>query len=220
MAAVFVSDAAEAWTSGNTAFGMAKPNMGEDVQGIIDAFLGVFSGTSSVTLAQDLGTFADVFEVLVSENVFTMGSDYADFVNKIVSGGIVAKLYVVLDANPRMAPVKTAIRDTGVRVMMNYLEIPEDVRETHGEMLEEMADTLKNVTAQDGTIDQAALSAGICDVCNNYEITVSEEASQLIAEAIVENLTAEEIATLTLEEIADKLAERFLAGGVEQIPAV
>ncbi len=217
--AYFLSDASEAWLNGEQVLGMAKPNLGEDVQGIADAFLAVFATTNTETLVQDLGTFADAFGVLVEEEVFTMGNDNADFVNKLVSGGVVEKLYTVLDANPRMEPVKTAIRDTGVRVMMSYLGVPEDIRETHGEMLEDMAGTLQSATQPDGTIDQAALSTGICEVMNNYDIAVSPEASQLIAEAIVENLTPEEILSMTPEQIADKMAERFLSGEGIQVPA-
>ena len=214
----FISDASEAWLNGEQVLGMSKPDMGEDVQGIADAFLAVFSTTSTETLVQDLGTFADAFGVLVEEGVFTMGEDNADFVNKLVSGGAVEKLYAVLDANPRMLPVKTAIRDTGVRVMMSYLGIPEDIRETHSDMLEDMAGTLQSVTQPDGSIDQAALSTGICEVMNSYDVAVSPEASQLIAEAIVENLTPEEILSMTPEQIADKMAERFLSGEGVQVP--
>ncbi len=213
VAAFFLSDAAEAWLNGEEAFGMAKPDMGEDVQGIADAFLVVFSKASSATLSQDLVTFADVFTVLVENDVFAMGGNTADFVQKLVSDGVVVKLYTVLDSNPRMAPIKSAIRDTGVRVMMSHLGIAEDIRENHGEMLEDMADTLKNATAEDGNIDEEALSAGIHDVMSSHDIEVSEEASQLIAEAATEYLTAEEIRTLPIAELADKLAERFMAAG-------
>ena len=209
----FLSDAAQSWLDGEQALGMSKPNMGEDVQGIADAFLTVFVDTNSETLVTDLGTFADSFAVLVEGNVFTMGTDSADFVNKLVSGGVVSKLYAVLDANPRMDPVKTAIRDAGVRVMMDSLGLPADLRTTHSDMLEDMADTLKNVTTADGRIDQAALTSSIQNVMNGYEVNVSAEASQLIAEAIVETLTPEEILSMTPAQIADKMAERFAASG-------
>lgn len=211
--ASFLSDAAESWLNGEQALGMEKPNMGEDVQGVTDAFLTVFSDVTPTTLAQDLGTFADAFGVLVEFDLFNEGLDNVDFVNKLVSEGVVNKLYAVLDANPRMAPVKAAIHDTGVRVMMEHLGSPEELRTNHSAMLEDMADTLKGTTTSEGEIDQAALSAGIHEVMNGYEVPVSEEASQLIAEAIVETLTPEEILTLTPEQIADKMAERFVASG-------
>lgn len=213
VAAYFLSDAAEAWLNGEAAFGMAKPDMGEEVQGIVDAFLVVFSDSTAATLAQDLGTFADAFVILVENDLFATGGDMSSFVQKLVSGGVVTRLYTVLDANPRMLPIKTAIRDTGVRVMMSCLGVAEEIRENHGEMLEDMADTLKNVTAEDGSIDQEALSTGIHEVMTSYDIEVSEEASQLIAEAAAEHLSAEEIRTLTPAELADKLAERFMAAG-------
>ncbi len=211
--AFFLSDAAEAWLNGEEALGMPKPNMGEDVQGITDAFLVVFSDSTAATLTQDLGTFADVFVVLVESDLFAMGGNTADFVQKLVSEGAVARLYAVLDANPRMVPIRTAIHNTGVRVMMSHLGVAEDIRENHSEMLEDMANTLKNVTAEDGSIDEEALNSGIHAVMNSHDIAVSEEASQLIAEAAIEYLTVEEIRTLTPAELADKLAERFMASG-------
>ena len=217
--ASFLSDASEAWLNGEQALGMPKPNMGDDVQGIADAFLTVFCSATPTTLSQDLGTFADAFGVLVEADLFALQTDNADFVTKLVSEGVVNKLYAVLDTNPRMAPVKTAIRDTGVRVMMSHLGAPETLREDHSDMLEDMAGTLKGVTKSDGSIDQTALSTGIHEVMNGYEVSVNEEASQLIAEAMVEYLTPEEIQTLPPEELADKLAERFVAAG-NQLPVL
>lgn len=221
VAASFLADASQAWLCGEQALGMSKPNLGEDVQGVADAFLQVFAVSTPETLTQDMGTFADVFVVLVESEVFTMGTDNADFVVKLVSGGVVNRLYAVLDANPRMAPVKSAIRDLGVSVMMQHLGAPEDLRANHSDLLEDMADTLKNVTKADGSIDQAVLSADVHRIMNGYEIPVSEQASQLIAEAIAENLTAEEIRSMTPAQIADRMAERFAAvGEVKQsIPA-
>ena len=211
--ASFLANASESWLQGEEALGMSKPDMGEDLQGIVDSFLVVFSSSSSATLSQDLGTFAGAFEILVESELFQMGTQDADFVTKLVSEGVVNKLYLLLDANPRMQPVKTAIRNTGVRVMMQHLGAPETLREEHGAMLEDMADTLKNVTSEDGTIDAEALSTGICDIMNSYDVPVNEEASQLIAEAITEHLLTEEILTLPPEQIADKIAERFAASG-------
>ena len=214
-----MAQVSESWLRGEVAFGMEKPDMGEEVQGIVDAFFLVFSSSDSATVTQDLGTFADCFAILVESDILSMEASDEEFVNKLVSDGVVTDLYGVLNANPRMAPVVTAIRDTGVRVMMSQLGMPEDLRESHGEMLEDMADTLKETVKDDGTIDQEALSTGIQDVMTEHDIPVSEEVSQLVAEAIAENLTAEEISTLTVEEIAEKLIERFTASGQTiQIP--
>ena len=214
-----IAQVSESWLRGETAFGMEKPDMGEDVQGIVDAFFLVFSTSDSTTVTQDLGTFADCFAILVESDILGMEAGDEEFVNKLVSDGVVTDLYGVLNANPRMAPVVTAIRDTGVRVMMSQLGLPEDLRESHGEMMDDMADTLKQTVKEDGTVDQEALSTGIQDVMAEYDIPVSEEVSQLVAEAIVENLTPEEISNLTIEELAEKLIERFTSSGQPiQIP--
>ena len=209
--ATLLSDAAESWLSGQSALGMSKPDMGEDVQGVLDAFLTVFATSTSTTVPQDMNTFAEIFTILVNNELFSSGMNVSGFETKLVS--IVGQLYDVLDKNPRMMPVKTAIRSMGVNIMMDYLGAGSDLRETHGEMLDDMANTLKNSVTPDGRIDRTVLSTGINDALKENNVTVDAKTTDLIAEAVEEYLTVEEIRTLAPEQLADKLAERFLASG-------
>ncbi len=207
-----LSETATAWLNGEEAFGMTKPEMGADMQDIMDAFFLVFSTSDSKNIEADLTTFADVFEIFIDSEMLALLSDGGDtsaFVEKLVSDNVVAQLYAVLEANPRMAPVKAAIIDTGMRVVLEQLGVSDDLLEDHGELMEDVIGITKDAVKEDGTLDKDALTEGVQDAMEKYDVEVSPEVAQIVADGIAETFTAEELETLTVPELVDKLIGRF-----------
>lgn len=207
-----LAETSEAWLKGEEAFGMEKPDMGADMQDIMDAFFLVFTTSNSQNIEQDLTTFAMVFEIFIEHDMPALLSEDGDttlFVEKLVSDGVVVDLYDVLEQNPRMAPVKTAIIDTGMRVMLEHLGVAENLRENHGELMEEIVETVQKVVNEDGSLDMPALSSGIKEALQDKEIEISDEVAQIAADGIAEIYTNEELDTLTMSELVDKLIDRF-----------
>ncbi|MBE6629594.1 MAG: hypothetical protein E7624_01940 [Ruminococcaceae bacterium] len=207
-----LSDTSAAWLKGESALGMEKPQAGENMQGIVDAFLLVFSSSETDNIDDDLHTFARAIAVLIEHDLFVLveeenGTDL--LIEKLVSEGVAKELYAVLDANSRMRPVKGAIVDTGMRVMLRELGGTEDLRENHGEMLENMIDVLKESQNEDGTVNTEVLADSLQEVVTEYEIPVNEDVVQLVADGVAEIFTPEELSTLTTDEMVDKLIERL-----------
>jgi hypothetical protein len=208
----FLSEAADSWLKGEEAFGVPKPDMGKDMEGIMDAFLGVFVTSNSQNIESDLNTFASVFELFIEHDMLVMLSDEGetvDFVEKLVSDGVVADIYQVLDVNPRMKPVKTSIIDTGMRVMLDHLGVSEELQENHGEMMEDIVQTVQSVVKEDGTLDKEALATGVQDIMQENDFEISEEVAQIVADGIADVYTTEELEDLTVPELVDKLVDRF-----------
>ena len=208
----FLSEAADSWLKGEEAFGVPKPDMGKDMEGIMDAFLGVFVTSNSQNIESDLNTFASVFELFIEHDMLVMLSDEGetvDFVEKLVSDGVVADIYQVLDVNPRMKPVKTSIIDTGMRVMLDHLGVSEELQENHGEMMEDIVQTVQSVVKEDGTLDKEALATGVQDIMQKNDFEISEEVAQIVADGIADVYTTEELEDLTVPELVDKLVDRF-----------
>lgn len=207
-----LAETANAWLNGEEAFGMAKPEMGADMQDIMDAFFAVFATSNSANIEMDLTTFADVFGIFIDNDMLAMLSDSGDtaaFVEKLVSDGVVSQLYAVLEANPRMAPVKAAIIDTGMRVVLEQLGVSEDLLEDHGELMEDVVGIAKDAVKEDGTLDAGALTESVQSTMEKYDVEVSPEVAQIVADGIAETFTAEELETLTVPELVDKLIGRF-----------
>lgn len=207
-----LSDTSATWLKGESALGMEKPQAGENMQGIVDAFLLVFSTSETNNIDEDLHTFAKAIAVLIEHDLFVLveqenGTDL--LVEKLASEGVAKELYAVLDANTRMRPVKSAIVDTGMRVMLRELGGAEELRENHGEMLENMIDVLKEAQNEDGTVNTEVLADSLQEVVEEYEIPVNEDVVQLVADGVAEIFTPEELSTMTTDEMVDKLIERI-----------
>lgn len=212
-----LSDASKAWLNGEEALGMAKPEVGPQVQGIVDAFLTVFSTSTPDNIDEDLGTFADVFGILIKHDLLASGEGEGegdDLVTTLVSDGVVLELYQVLDANPRMEPVKAAIVDAGMRAILDGLDLPE----LEEGLMEDVADALKSVTNEDGTLNMEALNEEVSNLMAEYDVSVGEEITQLVSEGIADIFTAEELQTLTVPELVDVLTERFGAAKLPEAP--
>ena len=97
-----------------------------------------------------------------------------------------------------------------MRSALRAMGLPENISEAQGELLSEMTAVLQGTPVrEDGTIDDVALSATLTDVFSQNEIEVNSATAQLVAQAVAEHFTAEELRTLTVDEITQKLAERF-----------
>ncbi len=214
LGAGMLSGASNAWLESGEFMGMTRPQMGENVDGLLGGFLTVFSTATAENIGEDLDCFADVFGLFVNHDLFAKlgeGSDIGGFVTTLVSGGAVSELYDVLDAHPRMKPVKDAIADTGMRVMMQSLGLPEDLRESHGALLEDMSAVIKLAADENGNIDKNKLQAELGTTLQAHNVQVSDEATQLIADGFIGEFTPEEVTTLSQDEMVDRLAVRFHA---------
>lgn len=214
-----LSSLSNAWLEGDAFMGISSPDVDADLKGILDAFLLVFSTSDAANIGGDLQTFADIFDLMVDHGLFALLSnedqgDEADgnvFTEKLTSGEVVGDFYAVLDKNPRMYPVKIAIADTGMRILLNELGgTADELRESHPELLEEMATALKEVPVNDaGEIDSEQLNTDITAALNNNGVEVDSSAVDLVVDSFVDEFTAEELQTLTSDEVIDRLINRF-----------
>ena len=212
MVAGVMSEASGTWKEGGSYMGISFPGQKGQYGKIMTAFFTVFSTTDRSLVSTDLGTMADVFGVLVKYDMFALLDGDGDaFANKLTMGGVVDELYAVLDANPRMAPVKVAIADAGMSVMLGSLGGDVNaLREEHGELMNDMAGALKNAVAgQSGTINAEALRAETATAIQNAEVDVDDSVVDLVVDALVDEFTAEELAALSEDEIVDRLINRF-----------
>lgn len=207
-----MSEASGAWKNGDTYMGIGFPGQEGQYGKIMTAFFGVFATTDPTLVAGDLGAMADVFGVLVKYEMFALlGGDTSAFTEKLTTGNVVDDLYAVLDANPRMAPVKIAIADAGMSMMLSQLGgIAGDLRAEHGELMNDMASALKaSVAGQTGAINADTLRAETATAIQNAEVDVDDAVVDLVVDALVDEFTADELAALGEDEIVDRLVARF-----------
>ena len=83
--------------------------------------------------------------------------------------------------------------------------------------MDDMATSLKTDTPikEDGSIDEVALADKLVVDFATHDVEVSDASVQLIAEGIAASFTAEELETLSNDEIIDRLIERFGSANTE-----
>ena len=212
-----LSDASNAWLAGESYMGVSAPTVPDDLRSIFGAFLTVFSTSTPDNIKNDLGTFADVFDLMVEHELFALlGSSDGEqegtsFLDKLMSTDIVEEFYAVLDKNPRMYPVRVAISDTGMKML--YRELGgtiESVRENHGELMDEVADVLKDVAVDEqGRLDADDVTEKITGALNQHNVELDESAVRLLADSFVDEFTAKDLEELTIEQIVDRVIDRM-----------
>ena len=208
-----------AWLSGEAFMGIQKPNTGdESIDIILNGFLRVFSQTSPEMIGEDLDYFADVFDLLLKYEVFSKigaGGSSDDLVIHLSASGFLTEVRVLLTSNARMEPVVNAISDAGMRLLVRELGDPSTYLEQHKELLDNMSNVLKDAVNQEGQVDKAAVSSGLQSALAEKQVEVPAEAVDIIAEGLVDEFTVEDLTTLSIEELTDRLIERF--GNTENI---
>lgn len=207
-----LSTASNHWLQGESFMGVEPPALGDNGDLLFHAFLEVFSTSNKDNIGGDLLFFANVFELAVKYNVVSglKDADENAFATLITDSGFLADTQQLLNEHPRMAPLNVAIVDVGMRCALREMGLPEDVLATHGELMGEMTLALQAVPAKpDGTIDSEALADNLADVFAEHDLEVNEAATKLVADGVAEHFTAEELQTMTTEQMMVKLAERF-----------
>lgn len=209
-----VNSAADKWLAGEPFLGVAAPDVGANGNVLLQALLTVFSTSEPQNVGDDLDFFVDIFTLTVRYEILSKmeNAEAEDFAVLITDSGFVDDVQALLATHPRMEPVGRALGDIGMRSVLKAMGFPEDLDVTHGALLEDVSSTLKNQQAlPDGTIDKEALASDLKTVFAENEITVNDSSISLVVDGIAEMFTAEELQSLSLDSIREKLTERFEA---------
>ena len=204
------------WLAGDDFIGIARPEMGENADVVIDGVLEVLSTSNADNIDDDLRSVAEIFGLMVEQEIFPLlakdGASEA-LVEKIANPDVLASLYGVLDRNPRMEPLRRAFSELGVRMLMDQLGLPEDVKESYGELLGDVTSVLVGAVGENNEIDLDALESEVGTVLDNHGIAVEAAAVKLVAESLAQEFTGEELKALSHDQIRDRLADLWNASG-------
>lgn len=209
-----LNHASNAWLKGEPYLGMPSPITGENLNAdiMMKGVLRIFATSNSDNLGEDLDAIADIFELMVRHDMFAMmgeGAEEGDFVRKLAEADVIDETLQLVQEHPRLEPLTTSLIDAGIRTFIENVALPEDLKEEFPELMEDISTTLQNVVEPDGTINKESLKTEMKEVIAEHNLPVEEAATELIAEGLAQEFTAEELVTLSVEEIADRLIERF-----------
>ena len=205
-----LNSASNSWLDGKSFLGVQKPALGDTADILMHGVLTTFSTSTSQNLGGDLDTIAELFSIFARHGVFaSLSSGPEAMAEKLITTSALNEAMAELGKNERMKPVKDALYNVAFQTMIQGLGSPAEYAETCAEVINEMADALQSVTDETGNVDKDALAERIDAALQTKDVVLSEPNLKLIADGIADTFTAEELKTLTPEEIADRLIERF-----------
>ena len=209
-----LSGMAGAWLEQRPFFGVTAPAMEDaNAQLLFNGILRVFATTGPEQLTGDLDFFADLFDLMVEHQLFAQfaaDGGENDLVQQMVASGFLDEVYALINSNPRMQPVSKAIHDVGMNILVAELGLPEDYKENHEKLMNDMTTALQDSVTEEGEIDTEKLQASLNEAFADSGVEIDSAAAEVIADGLSEVFTPEELAGgLTPEQITDRLIERF-----------
>lgn len=204
------------WLANDSFLGIERPAMGENADIIVNAMLGVLSTSNADNIDDDLRSVAEVFGLMVECEIFPLlvdGGDPDALAAKLATHGVLEGLYEVLEHNPRMLPLKQAFAELGIRILMDELGLPDNLKDSHGELLSDVGDALVNAVDAENNINVDVLKTEVADVMEKHGIGLDDSAVKLVSESIAQEFTGEELKALSDAEIVDRLANYLHTAG-------
>ncbi len=202
-----------AWLSGEEAFGAPKPEFAsEEGEIVLDSFLEVLSTSNVDNFGEDMRATADMFGIFHQYDLFTALSagSAEEMTSKFANNDFLDAAFALVDAHPRMEPVKYAITDIGMRTWITYLgEDPSTYMEDHPELMDSIANTLKDAVTEDNQIDEEKIFEEMTEIMTSYEVSVDEETAHLVAKGLAHEFTVEDLTEKSTEELIAMVIDRL-----------
>ncbi len=219
-----VAGMGEAWQEGEDFLSIGKPSVDEKIDPLFDGLATIFATTTTDTLAGDIDSFLDILELVIDYGLTeTSGDEGDDFVTKMTTPKpengnktFVTAALDVLDANPRMAPLRSGITAIGMSVVGEQLDLgtPEEIRENYGELASEAVEVLRDLPGDTNEEKIEALKTPIQEELARQEIEVPAEIVEEASRFFLDELDKKDIA---LEDVTEEdifaILESLSSGG-------
>ncbi len=164
----FLSHAAGKWKNGETFAGQEAPDIGKEMQPVMDALLEVFATTDSTYIKEDLGKLVDLLELLSKNGLLDEG---ADVMQKINESDFLKEALAILDG--RYAGVRRELVAIGHRALAESMGVTADMtKDDVRPALEENCGEM--VTGVTGAIREKGVDEAVGDVANEIKKQISE----------------------------------------------
>lgn len=208
-----VNGIANSWLDGKDFMGVGKPATGdESVDVVMNGLLKVLATTDPQIIGEDLEMFADLFDLFIKYELFSKideGGSTDALVTHLATSGFLEEARAMLKSNPRLEPVTTAISDVGMRMLVRHLGDPAKYLEEHGALMDSMSGVLKSAVKEDGSMDMPALTQNLNTVFAENNVSVPDSATDIIAQGLADEFTPEELKTLSVDEVTNRMILRF-----------
>lgn len=216
--AEILSGVTSRWAAGETFMEIEKPVVEGEFGGIVDSLLDLFADSTAETVKRDLDTVVEFFILLIDYDIVDAMNGEEDVfesltrVNPATDKTFIKAAVALLDANPHLSPLRSAVMSLGAQTVISQLGTPEEIRETCEPMVDELVTILRDAEGDTNEEKIASLTPVIREELERNDITevpadVIDEASRFLLDKLEEdNVSLEEITEEDIFRILDELA--------------
>lgn len=216
--AEILSGVTSRWAAGETFMDIEKPEVEGEFGEIVDTLLDLFADSTAETVERDLDTVVEFFILLIDYDIVdAMNGDEDVFesltrVNPATEKTFIKAAVSLLDENPHLAPLRSAVMSLGAQTVISQLGTPEEIREKCEPMVDELVTILQDAEGDTNEEKIASLTPVIKEELERNDITdvpadVIDEASRFLLDKLEEdNVSLEDITEEDIFRILDELA--------------
>ncbi len=188
VAAEVLSNASGKWINNEKFFKMEKPSMSPTMDPLFNKMLSIFKTETKDTIKGDLNTLADIFVLLIDNNVLASVENQEELMKVLAKEGLITSLLTTLCENDRMAVLTNEVTNMGVRAIATSLKIPENKIAVHKEVVDSIKESAK--TAITSNLSDAEKVTTLTESLNTVFIDngmdVSADVTPIIAQTIID----------------------------------
>lgn len=203
--AELLSSASTKWSDDEKFINIEKQSVSPTIDPLFNRILTIFKTETEDTIKDDLNTLADIFVILIDNNVLSSVDNQEEFVNVLAKEGLITSLLVTLHENERMVVLTNEITNMGIRALATALKIPEDTTVIQKEVVNHIKDKAISAITSDLPKEEkiAALVVNLNEVFSDNLMDVSEELTPIIAQTLIDTFDKDGKDSITNEEIND-----------------
>lgn len=197
-----LSDMSDKWLNGESFLGIQKIDAGELFNPIVTEMLEIFSTSDKDNIAKDFRTIADVFEILIENDIFASASDFEALLDKLGGDGVITEIISTIEEDERMIPLANEIKGLSVRALSSVLGI-EDTEE-YDALMGDIAGIMNNASGLSESEKKEAVKEGLTQSLSDYGVAISGDAADMVTDIIITELGDRD--NLDVDDIKDFIA--------------
>ena len=207
------------WSLGEDFHGLEKPELGENLDPLMDDILATLSTTTNETFRKDARSLVEVAAILAENGLLeNVGESLPEAIGQT---RVTEPIFCILLSNGHIRPLVGSMMDVGVAFLVEELHAPQSHEELYRRFLSDGEELLRGATGEDDL--REALLSRYCTLFDIYALDVTEESIEAISREserrILENTCGEGTFAEILSccTLTDRDGERFCLSGSEEL---
>lgn len=202
-----VSNAAEAWRSGESFVGVSRPSLGELLDPAFDSILTVLYATGPSTVSEDLTTLIDIFLIVKDSGIQSLSGDFNSMMKRLEEKEVLTRLRAALDENPRMKIVSASLGDLAIQAVAGVINFENYDSEKYDGLFEEISMHFNRLEGLEDEQKIEVLRDEAKKELANRNIEVPDEIAELLITTVVTDIVPDEDGYITPEILKEFFEE-------------